>query len=56
MVQPMQTKAVCMVAAMHTAPRVETRPPPPNPPFLLAQNLSPIQIAPTDTYHAAKVV
>ena len=37
-------------AAMHTAPLVETCPPPPNPPFLLAQNLSPIRIAPTNTY------
>ena len=58
MVQPMPTKAFLQPAkgaATCTAPRAETHPPPPNPPFLLAQNLSPIQIA-TDTYHAAKVV
>ena len=35
-------------AAMCTAPRAETRPPPPTLPFLLAQNLSSKQIAPTD--------
>ena len=53
MVQPMPTKAFLQPAkgaAMCTAPRAETHPPPPNPPFLLVQNLSPIQIAPTDTY------
>ena len=35
-------------AAMCTVPRAETRPPPPIQPFLLAQNLSSKQIAPTD--------
>jgi len=35
-------------AAMLPAPRVETRPPPPVPPFLLVQNLSPKDIAGSD--------
>ena len=35
-------------AAMCTASHVETRPPPPIPPFLLAQNLPSKRIAPTD--------
>ena len=35
-------------AAMCTAPRAETRSPPPIPPFLQAQNLSTNRIAPTD--------
>ena len=35
-------------AAMCTAPHAETRPPPPIPPFLLAQNISSKQIVPTD--------
>ena len=34
--------------AMLPGPRVETRPPPPVPPFLLAQNLSPKDIAGSD--------
>ena len=33
---------------MWTAPRAESRPPPPIPPFLLAQNLSSKRIVPTD--------
>ena len=35
-------------AVMCTAPRAETRPPPPIPPFLLAQNLFSKRIMPTD--------
>jgi len=35
-------------AAMLSGPRVKTRPPPPVPPFLLAQNLSPKDIARSD--------
>ena len=35
-------------AAMLPGPRVETRPPPPVPPFLLAQNLIPKDIAGSD--------
>jgi len=35
-------------AAMLPGPRVETHPPPPVPPFLLAQNLSPKDIAGSD--------
>jgi len=35
-------------AAMIPGPRVETHPPPPVPPFLLAQNLSPKDIARSD--------
>jgi len=35
-------------AAMLSGPRVETRPPPSVPPFLLAQNLSPKDIAGSD--------
>ena len=34
--------------AMHCQPEGSTDPPPPVPPFLLAQNLSSKQIAPTD--------
>ena len=51
MVQPVPTKAFqqpAKAAAMCTAPRAETRQPPPIPPFLLVQNLSSKQIAPTD--------
>ena len=40
--QPAKATAMC------TAPHAETRPPPPIPPFLLAQNLSSKQIVPTD--------
>ena len=43
MVQPVPTKAFvwsAKAAAMCTAPHAETRPPPPIPPFLLAQTLS----------------
>ena len=40
--QPAKATAMC------TAPHAETRPPPPIPPFLLAQNLSSKRIAPTD--------
>ena len=50
MPKPVLTKAFLQPAkavAMCTAPRAETRPPPPNPPFLLAQNLSSKRIAPT---------
>ena len=35
-------------AAMLPGPRVETHPPPPVPPFLLTQNLSPKDIAGND--------
>ena len=35
-------------AAMLPGPRVETRPPPPVPPFLLVQSLSPKDIAGSD--------
>ena len=35
-------------AAMHCQPEQCTHPPPPVPPFLVAQNLSSKQIAPTD--------
>ena len=38
----------CTIAAMHYQPEWCTHPPPPAPPFLLAQNLSSKQIAPTD--------
>ena len=51
MVQPVPTKAFLQpakAAAMCTAPRAETRPPPPILPFLLAQNLSSKRIVPTD--------
>ena len=51
MAKPMQTKAFLQpakAAAMCMAPRAETRPPPPIPPFLLAQDLSSKRIAPTD--------
>jgi len=51
MVQPVLTKAFLQPAkeaAMCTAPRAETRPPPPFPPFLQAQSLSSKRIAPTD--------
>ena len=51
MAKPLPTKAflqLAKAAAMCTALRAETRPPPPIPPFLLVQNLSSKQIAPTD--------
>ena len=51
MAKPVPTKAFrqpAKAAAMCTALRAETRPPPPIPPFLLAQNLSSKWIAPTD--------
>ena len=51
MAQPVPTKAFLQpakAAAMCMAPRAETRPPLPIPPFLLAQNLSSKRIAPTD--------
>ena len=51
MANPLSTKAFLQpakAAAMCTALRAETRPPPPIPPFLLVQNLSSKQIAPTD--------
>ena len=51
MAKPVPTKAFlypAKAAAMCTALCAETRPPPPIPPFLLAQNLSSKQIAPTD--------
>ena len=51
MAKPVPTKAFLQpakAAAMCMAPRAETRPPPPIPPFLLAQNLSSKRIAPTD--------
>ena len=44
MAHPVLTKGFLQLrpeAAMLPGPRVETRPPPPVPPFLLAQNLSP---------------
>jgi len=44
MAHPMLTKGLLQLrpeAAMLPGPRVETRPPPPVPPFLLAKNLSP---------------
>ena len=51
MPKPVLTKALLQpakAAAMCMAPRAETRPPPPIPPVLLAQNLSSKWIAPTD--------
>ena len=51
MLKPVPTKAFLQpakAAAMCTAPRIETCPPPPIPPFLLAQNLSSKRIVPTD--------
>ena len=51
MLNPMLTKAFLQpakAAAMRTASRAETHPPPPIPPFLLAQNLSSKWIMPTD--------
>ena len=51
MPNPVLTKAFLQpakTAAMWTAPHAETRPPPPIPPFLFAQNLSSKQIAHTD--------
>ena len=51
MAKPVLTKAFLQPAkavAMCTALRAETHPPPPIPPFLLAQNLSSKRIAPTD--------
>ena len=51
MAKPVLTKAFLQpakAAAMCTALRAETRPLPPIPPFLLAQNLPSKQIAPTD--------
>ena len=51
MPKPVPTKAFLQpakAAAMCTAPRAETHPPPPIPPFLLVQNLSSKRIAPTD--------
>ena len=51
MAQPGLTKGFLQLspeAAMLPGPRVETRPPPPVPPFLLAQNLSPKDIAGSD--------
>ena len=55
MVQPMPINAflqLAKAAAMCTAPHAETRPPPPIPPFLLAQNPSSKWIAPTDNMRA----
>ena len=49
--KPVPTKAFLQpakAAAMCTAFHAETRPPPPIPPFLLAQNLSSKRITPTD--------
>ena len=51
MAKPVPTKALLQpakAAAMCTASRAETHPPPPIPPFLLVQNLSSKWIAPTD--------
>ena len=51
MLKPVPTKAFLQpakAAAMYTALRAETHPPPPTPPFFLAQNLSSKRIAPTD--------
>ena len=51
MAYPALTKAFLQAdptAAMHCHPEWCTHPPPPVPPFLLAQNLSSKQIAPTD--------
>ena len=51
MAHPVLTKSFLQLspeAAMLPGPRVETRPPPPVPPFLLAQNLSPKDIAGSD--------
>ena len=51
MPNPVPTKAFLQLpkaAAMCMAPRAETCPPPPIPPFLLAKNLSLKRIAPTD--------
>ena len=51
MIKPVLTKAFLQpakAAAMCTALCAETCPPPPIPPFLLAQNLSSKRIAPTD--------
>ena len=51
MAHPGMTKGFVQLtpeAAMLPGPRVETRPPPPVPPFLLAQSLSPKDIAGSD--------
>ena len=51
MAHPVLTKGILQLspeAAMLPGPRVETHPPPPVPPFLLAQNLSPKDIARSD--------
>ena len=51
MAHPVLTKGFLQLrpeAAMLPGPRVETRPPPPVPPFLLVQNLSPKDIAGSD--------
>ena len=51
MAQPVSTKAflqLAKTAAICTACHDYASPPPPVPPFLLAQNLSSKQIAPTD--------
>ena len=51
MAHPGMTKGFLQLspeAAMLPGPRVETRPPPPVPPFLLAQSLSPKDIAGSD--------
>ena len=44
----LQPANLAKAAAMCTVPHAETRPLPPIPPFLLAQNLSSKQIAPND--------
>jgi len=51
MAHPGMTKGFLQLspeAAMLPGPRVETRPPPPVPPFLLAQSVSPKDIAGSD--------
>ena len=51
MAHPVLTKGFLQLspeAAMLPGPRVETHPPPPVPPFLLVQNLSPKVIAGSD--------
>ena len=51
MAHPVLTKGFLQLsqeAAMLPGPRVETRPPPPVPPFLLVQNLSPKAVAGSD--------
>jgi len=51
MAHPVLTKGFLQLsieAVMLPGPRVETRPPPPVPPFLLAQNLSPKDTAGND--------